>query len=307
MEIMKVAVLFSGGKDSVLALQESLRKHEVRYIVSFFSDKPEPYMYNYASMSVAIMQSLSLGLKLVTKKVEAGKEQEQISRTLESLQKDVEGIVVGVPLVKKQKDMLARAVSRAQDAVRQVQELLVLARLRTLSPSLRSWKVLDFRELLDGVRAAVADRAEEKHLRLEFETPDHPAWVEGSRDDLFDAVMNLVENALKYTEQRTQPEAGSGGVVTVVLRPAACPDPGRMDEGWEMTVSDTGIGIPQAELANLFQEFFRASNAIRRKITGTGLGLSIVEQIVRMHGGRIRVDSAENRGATFTVWLPKAP
>ena len=115
--------------------------------------------------------------------------------------------------------------------------------------------------------------------------------VLADRDALSMICSNLVENAVKYTD--------SGGTVKVALRPA--------DSGWELVVSDTGIGIPQAALPNLFQEFFRAGNAIRRKIEGTGLGLSIVEQIVRMHGGRIRADSEENRGATFTVWLPRAP
>jgi signal transduction histidine kinase len=191
----------------------------------------------------------------------------------------------------KEKEMLARAAARANGAVRQVQELLELARLRTLDPERQTRKVLDFREVLDGVRATIAAQAEAKRLKIEFQAPDRAAWVEGNSDDLFDAVLNLVENAVKYTD--------SGGTVKVALRPA--------DSGWELVVSDTGIGIPQAALPNLFQEFFRAGNAIRRKIEGTGLGLSIVEQIVRMHGGRIRADSEENRGATFTVWLPRAP
>jgi signal transduction histidine kinase len=141
------------------------------------------------------------------------------------------------------------------------------------------------------VRATIAAQAEGKHLKVEFRAPDRAAWVEGISDDLFDAALNLVENAVKYTD--------SGGTVQVALRPA--------DGGWELAVADTGIGIPQAALPSLFQEFFRAGNAIRRKIEGTGLGLSIVEQVVRMHGGRIRVDSEENKGATFTVWLPRAP
>ena len=105
---MKVAVLFSGGKDSILALQDSLKKgDEVRYLVSFFSENPEPYMYNYSGMSVAIMQSLSLGLKLVTKKLEPGKEKEGMRSTLESIAKDIEALVVGVQLSAKQKSLLS--------------------------------------------------------------------------------------------------------------------------------------------------------------------------------------------------------
>jgi uncharacterized protein (TIGR00290 family) len=105
---MRVAVLFSGGKDSILALQESLRKHEVKYLVSFFSEKPEPYMYNYPNMSLAIMQSLSLGFKLVTKKLEPGKEQDGVKSTLESISKEIEGVVVGVQLSSKQKVSLSK-------------------------------------------------------------------------------------------------------------------------------------------------------------------------------------------------------
>ena len=191
----------------------------------------------------------------------------------------------------KEKEMLARAAARANGAVRQVQELLDLARLRTLDPERHTRKVLDFREVLEGVRATIAAQAEAKQVKIKFQTPDRAAWVEGNRDDLFTAVLNLAENAVKYTD--------GGGTATVALRPE--------NDGWELVVSDTGIGIPQAALPNLFSEFFRAGNAIRRKIEGTGLGLSIVQQIVRMHGGRIRVDSEENRGTTFTVWLPRAP
>ncbi len=105
---MRVAVLFSGGKDSVLALQDCLRKgDEVRYLVSFFSDKPEPYMYNYSNMSVAIMQSLSLGIKLVTRKVEPGKERDEMKKTLESLKAEIQAVVVGTQLSGSQKALLS--------------------------------------------------------------------------------------------------------------------------------------------------------------------------------------------------------
>ena len=70
-------------------------------------------------------------------------------------------------------------------------------------------------------------------------------------------------------------------------------------------ISDTGIGIPVQEQKNVFDEFFRATNARRTERDGTGLGLSIVKHIVERHGGQISVDSEEGRGTTFRLTLPK--
>ena len=215
----------------------------------------------------------------------------QLKGPLSAIVNLLQVIGTGQTTPEKEKEMLGRAAARANGAIRQVQEMLQLARLRELSPDRQRWKVLDFREVVAGVHSAVAHLAENKRQRLEVEMPEQPVWVEGSGDDLYDAVMNLVDNAIKYT--------GDKGVIRVGLRDAG--------EGWELAVSDNGYGIPQADMTNLFQEFFRGSNVIRRTIEGTGLGLSIVRQIVQMHRGRVEVQSQENRGTTFTVWLPRAP
>ena len=70
-------------------------------------------------------------------------------------------------------------------------------------------------------------------------------------------------------------------------------------------VADTGIGIPQAEIAHIFDRFYRVDKARSRETGGTGLGLSIVNQIVQLHGGQISVQSVEDKGSVFTVTLPK--
>lgn len=108
---MKVAVLFSGGKDSALALYDSLQKGmEVRYLVSIFSKNPDSYMFHYPNMSMAIIQSLSLGIRLVTKKTEGEKEKEleDLKNVLESIKGEVEGIVVGAIASKYQKERVSR-------------------------------------------------------------------------------------------------------------------------------------------------------------------------------------------------------
>ncbi|MBI1758594.1 MAG: PAS domain-containing sensor histidine kinase [Actinobacteria bacterium] len=99
---------------------------------------------------------------------------------------------------------------------------------------------------------------------------------------------NLIGNALKFTP--------AGGSVTVSAIPA--------DNGWWLTVRDTGVGVPTEELDRLFTTFARGSNAVRLGVPGTGLGLVIVRAIVGLHGGQIDLTSNEGGGTSVTVWLP---
>ena len=102
-------------------------------------------------------------------------------------------------------------------------------------------------------------------------------------------VTNLLFNAVKYTPENK----------TVHLEAKSYDDHVRID------IIDTGIGIPAEELENVFDEFFRASNAKKNEKDGTGLGLSIVKQIIEQHGGEISVESVQSQGTKFTVILPK--
>jgi diphthine-ammonia ligase len=110
-EKIRVAVLFSGGKDSTLALYDSLQKGmDVKYLVSMISSNPESYMFHYPNMSMAIIQSLSMGIRLVTKKTEGEKEKEleDLRKVLESLKGEVEGIVIGAIASKYQKERVQK-------------------------------------------------------------------------------------------------------------------------------------------------------------------------------------------------------
>jgi two-component system phosphate regulon sensor histidine kinase PhoR len=105
---------------------------------------------------------------------------------------------------------------------------------------------------------------------------------------LLQVFDNLISNAVKFSN--------SGGLVLVVTRCAR--------STWRVDVSDTGIGIPPDEAANLFGAFVRGSNARIAGLPGTGLGLSIVKALVEMHGGDVKVDSVLNEGTKFSVFLP---
>lgn len=111
-------------------------------------------------------------------------------------------------------------------------------------------------------------------------------------DRMVQVVRNLVENAIHYT-----PEGGTITVTTGVEEAE-----GRI---WgTITVTDTGIGIPDDELPHIFERFFRGAEVRAMQISGTGLGLSIVKEIVEFHGGKVTVRSKVGEGSVFTVWLP---
>jgi PAS domain S-box-containing protein len=118
--------------------------------------------------------------------------------------------------------------------------------------------------------------------------PDTPMLVEGDRLRLIQVLQNLVQNAIKYSP--------AGGAVRVEVE--------RHNGTVEIAVSDEGVGIPQAELPQLFQRFYRASNVDERAISGLGVGLYIVKELVTLHGGTVDVVTEEGRGSTFRVILP---
>jgi signal transduction histidine kinase len=129
--------------------------------------------------------------------------------------------------------------------------------------------------------------AEEKHISLHFR-PGPATYVTGDSMRLKQIVVNLVDNAIKYT-----PVGGDVGVFVAAEEQKAV-----------LKVTDTGIGIPTASLPLVFDRFYRADQARSRESGGTGLGLSIVKAICSVHGGSAAVDSIEGRGTTFRIELP---
>jgi two-component system OmpR family sensor kinase len=118
------------------------------------------------------------------------------------------------------------------------------------------------------------------------------AIVLGDRDRLYQLLLNLVANALKFTPE--------GGKVSLGLS--------KVNDWARIVVSDTGIGIPPEELSEVFERFYRVDKARSRAQGGAGLGLAIAQRIANIHGGRIEVvsDGINGHGSTFSVWLPLA-
>ncbi|HEX4869635.1 MAG TPA: ATP-binding protein [Moraxellaceae bacterium] len=159
-------------------------------------------------------------------------------------------------------------------------------------------EAIDFepaRVTLDVVEL-LSERARNKGLELACHiAPDVPAVVRGDPNRLRQILVNLMGNAIKFTEQ---------GRVSVSLRNAGLED-GRVRLAF--TVDDTGIGMGADALAQLFQPFVQVDSSHARRFGGTGLGLAIVRQLVEMMGGRIEVDSTPGRGSCFRFSLSLAP
>jgi len=139
-------------------------------------------------------------------------------------------------------------------------------------------------DLLTDVADSLRPLAEAKGLALRVQVPESLALT-GDMDALIRLFVNLLDNAIKYTER---------GEITLTARPEA-------DE-LIVEVTDTGIGIPPEHLPRIFDRFYRVDSA--RSAGGAGLGLAIARQIAKAHGGRLEVRSAPGAGSTFTIRLP---
>ena len=150
----------------------------------------------------------------------------------------------------------------------------------------------DLRALLHDVLALYRPRADAKGLELRLD--EHgaiPGWVRGDPLRLRQVLLNLLDNALKFTRQGE-----------VVLIAAAC-----ADEAVQFTVRDSGIGIPPTRQEHIFQAFAQADGTVSRKFGGTGLGLAICRQLVALMGGELKLESTAGQGSAFRFSLHLAP
>jgi PAS domain S-box-containing protein len=171
---------------------------------------------------------------------------------------------------------------------RLIGDMLDLDRMESGRMTMRAGDV----DINDIIMEAIS-RAAPSAVTVEFKSDLDPRLpiVAGDRDRLIQVLSNLVNNAVKYSPE--------GGTVTLATR---------VDGRFALiSVTDTGIGIPQEEIGHVFERFRRVRSGAAQSIPGTGLGLTIVKQIVEMHGGKIWVESAVGHGSSFHFTIPLAP
>ena len=190
------------------------------------------------------------------------------------------------PLNDKQADFVGRAERRTTKCMAFVMALLKLTRMK-LSGRLEVER-FSLRNCVLSSLASVQNRAKEKSIVLHHEIDPAVNEVLGEAVLIEETITNMLFNAVKYTP--------AGGRVGMEVKPDG--------DFIQVKIVDTGIGVPEAALPHLFQEFYRADNARAVERDGTGLGLAFARQVVERHGGRIWVENNPGGGSTFTFTLP---
>ncbi len=185
----------------------------------------------------------------------------------------------------RQKDLLAKADRRIEEAIESVRRMLMIIRPR----------IEDEEQAADAAataRRATATWTEEcirRGITLETVVRLDPAWVRISLEGLAEVLQALLSNALKYTPDQ--------GRIRVIIEPG--------EEGMTvLAVEDSGIGVPQDQRDKIFEPFYRSTEARRSARPGVGLGLAFVKAVVEAYGGRIIATSSELGGAAFRMLLP---
>lgn len=177
-----------------------------------------------------------------------------------------------------------------------IEDLLELSKIESGRVLLKEEPV-DLRPIIDRALATIKPIADKNGHRLVPSIDDNLPPVPGDEGRLMQVLTNLLDNAVKYTP--------AGGTITVNSRLInGTGSTGSSEGGIELTVSDTGIGIPEQDRPRVFERFYRVDKARSRELGGTGLGLAIVKHIVEGHGGQVWVEANQPHGSKFVVRLP---
>lgn len=167
-----------------------------------------------------------------------------------------------------------------------VQEIIDLSRIQDQN-TMQNSEMVSLNKIIEEAIDQSKVLAGKRHVELNFASEEEVQFF-GDRKQLVMAISNLIENAINYSPERTS--------VNVLLR--------KNNEVAEISISDQGVGIAEADIERIFERFYRVDSARSRDTGGTGLGLSIVKHVISNHGGDIQVWSDPGTGSTFTVLLP---
>lgn len=187
------------------------------------------------------------------------------------------------------KDFLKIIYQDAERLTRLIDDLLDLSKIESGKLKMQ-FSEIDLYKIIEHSIRILEEQIREKKISLELNFPKHlsKAWADERK--ITQVILNLLDNAIKYNVE--------GGKIIVSVSDK--------ENFIEVSITDTGIGIPEKDLPRIFERFYRVDKARSRELGGTGLGLSIVKHIVQAHEGEVFVKSKLGKGSTFSFTLPKA-
>jgi two-component system phosphate regulon sensor histidine kinase PhoR len=213
----------------------------------------------------------------------------ELKTPVTSIQGYVEALLEGAIKDPQQAERFLRIIAKHSDRLNSIiEDLLILSRLEEdRERKENSFEVTELKPVLASAIELASIKAEDKQMKIQL-VCDEQIVVRMNTALLEQAVLNLVENAIKYSPL--------GGDVRISVE----------QNGKEVaiTVKDNGCGITQEHLPRIFERFYVVDKGRSRKLGGTGLGLAIVKHIAQVHGGSVTVESSPGRGSTFTIHLP---
>ena len=215
------------------------------------------------------------------------------------------------PMTESQQDSIGEIFTSGQHLLSLINDILDLSKVEAGMMQLELEPV-DLPSLLAGSLSIVREKAAAQQIRLELEVDESLVRPVLDLRKTKQMIYNLLSNAVKFSP--------SGGRVVMAARVVGRDAVGVLPGGWathgfplaasdhaafvEVTVSDGGIGISEADMSKLFHAFSQIDSSLSRQFEGTGLGLAMVKELAELHGGTVAVASAVGEGARFAVWLP---
>ena len=219
----------------------------------------------------------------------------ELRTPLTAIQGYVETLIHSRPAKAEDRRQFLEIIERHTERLgRLTQDLLTLADLESGKVQIAPRSV-DTTRLVQQTLEVFWDRAAKKAIKLNHEIAAGCGSISGDPDRLQQLLINLVDNAIKYTP--------AGGTVTLSAAECQSEDGSRQIE---IAVADSGVGIPETDIPRLTERFYRVDKARSRDLGGTGLGLAIVKHIVQAHRGELKISSELNVGTTISVRLPIA-
>jgi len=190
-------------------------------------------------------------------------------------------------LNEKQAEYTEDILTSGQHLLSLINEILDLSKVEAGRMELEL-SAFDLPLAIDNTRTFVRERAVKHGITLDVDVDERLGEYVGDERKIKQILLNLLSNAVKFTPE--------GGRISIIAN--------KTENGAEISVSDTGIGIPLAEQPTIFEEFRQVGGDYAHKKEGTGLGLTLAKKFVELHGGKIWVESEQGKGSTFTFTLP---